>query len=46
MAKETEKITIKYSKDGSQVGTQVILIKDFQKAKKQLEALGYKVFAK
>lgn len=43
MAKEGNKIRIKFSKDGSEVGTQVILEKDYPKVKRQLEQLDYKV---
>jgi hypothetical protein len=41
--KDIEKIHIKYSKNGSEVGSQYININDYPKAKRQLETLGYKV---
>ena len=43
MAKEENKIKIKFSKDGSEVGTQVVLEKNYSKVKRQLEQIGYKV---
>jgi hypothetical protein len=43
MAKEEKKIKIKFSKDGSEVGSQVILEKNYSKVKRQLEQLDYKV---
>lgn len=43
MAKEENKIKIKFSKDGSEVGTQFVLEKNYSKVKRQLEQIGYKV---
>lgn len=43
MAKQENKIKIKFSKDGSEVGTQIISEKNYQKVKRQLENLQYKV---
>lgn len=43
MAKTENKIKIKYSKDGSEVGSQEILEKNYLKVKRQLEELQYKV---
>ena len=44
MAKEENKIKIKFSKDGSEVGTQVVLEKNYSKViKRQVEQLNYKV---
>jgi copper chaperone CopZ len=40
---DLNKITIKFSKDGSDVGTQVIDEKQFSTAKLRLEKLGYTV---
>jgi hypothetical protein len=37
------KIKIKFSKDGSEVGAQVVLEKNFRKVKRQLEQLNYVV---
>jgi hypothetical protein len=43
MAKQENKIKIKFSKDGSEVGTQLVEEKNYQKVKRQLEQIGYKV---
>jgi predicted CoA-binding protein len=43
MAKEEIKIKIKFSKNGTEVGCQEILEKNYGKVKKQLEQLGYTV---
>jgi hypothetical protein len=43
MAKIENRIKIKFSKDGSEVGSQEILEKDYLKVKRQLEQLNYKV---
>lgn len=43
MAKEEKKIKIKFSKNGTEVGSQEILEKHYGTVKKQLEQLDYKV---